>query len=83
MSVDATQFRKYRNLADPELGGAIIEVSDDFFAAAKRMLAAHEPEFHPDRFDENGKWMDGWESRRKRSKGHDYCLIRICPGVMI
>ena len=70
------------NLALPELGGAILGVSDEFFAPAKRMLSADDPVFIPDRFDEHGKWMDGWESRRKRTAGHDYCVIRICPGVI-
>lgn len=70
------------NLAMPELGAAIVSVSDDFFAPAKRMLSADEPVFIPDRFDEHGKWMDGWESRRKRTAGHDYCVFRICPGVI-
>ncbi len=73
---------KYINLAAPEQGGAICSVSDDFFAPAKRMLAADEPVFIPDRFDAHGKWMDGWESRRKRIAGHDYCMVRICPGVI-
>jgi len=70
------------NLALPELGASIFSVSDDFFAPAKRMLSAEEPEFIPDLYDAHGKWMDGWESRRKRSKGHDHCVIRICPGVV-
>jgi allantoicase len=70
------------NLADPELGGAVIQVSDEFFAPAKRMLFATEPEFFPELFDQHGKWMDGWESRRRRDDGHDYCVLRICPGVI-
>jgi allantoicase len=70
------------NLAAPDLGGAVIQVSDDFFAAAKRMLSVTEPQFHDDLYDENGKWMDGWESRRKRTPGHDFCVLRICPGVI-
>jgi allantoicase len=70
------------NLADPELGGAVIRVSDEFFAPAKRMLAASEPEFIPELFDAHGKWMDGWESRRRRDDGHDYCVVRICPGIV-
>ncbi|MFT5138983.1 MAG: allantoicase [Rhodothermales bacterium] len=72
----------YINLASPDLGGAVIQVSDDFFAAAKRMLAITEPQFYDDLYDENGKWMDGWESRRKRTAGHDFCILRICPGVI-
>ena len=70
------------NLALPEQGGAIYSVSDEFFAPAKRMLSADDPVFIPGRFDDHGKWMDGWESRRKRTAGHDYCVIRICPGVI-
>ena len=70
------------NLAAPENGGAICSVSDDFFAPAKRMLLPRAPVFIPDRFDAHGKWMDGWESRRKRTSGHDYCVLRICPGVI-
>ncbi|HEX8216440.1 MAG TPA: allantoicase, partial [Allosphingosinicella sp.] len=42
-----------------------------------------EPVFVPGRYDENGKWMDGWESRRKRIPGHDWCVIRLgAPGVV-
>jgi len=74
--------RHLPNLALPVLGAAIHSVSDEFFAPAKRMLAAEEPVFIPDCFDQHGKWMDGWESRRKRSAGFDYCVVRICPGVI-
>jgi allantoicase len=70
------------NLADPAIGGAICSVSDEFFAPAKRMLSVADPVFIEDLYDANGKWMDGWESRRKRSPGHDFCIIRICPGVI-
>jgi allantoicase len=70
------------NLAAPEHGGAICSVSDEFFAPAKRMLSTSPPVFIPDRYDQHGKWMDGWESRRKRSSGHDHCVVRICPGVV-
>lgn len=78
----AEQVKKNINLAAPEVGGAICSVSDEFFAPAKRMLDGKDPVFIPDLYDENGKWMDGWESRRKRVAGHDYCVIRICPGVV-
>jgi len=70
------------NLASPDEGAAILSVSDDFFAPAKRMLSTAEPVFIDGRFDAHGKWMDGWESRRKRVKGHDVCVIRIRAGVI-
>lgn len=72
----------YVNLAAPGRGGAICSVSDEFFAPAKRMLSESPPVFVPDQYDQHGKWMDGWESRRKRSSGHDYCVVRICPGMV-
>ena len=29
----------------------------------------------------SGKWMDGWETRRKRIPGHDFCIIKLgLPG---
>jgi len=75
-------FQHLANLASPAHGAAILSVSDEFFAAAKRMLSPTEPLFVPDLYDQNGKWMDGWESRRKRTPGHDHCTLRICPGVI-
>lgn len=71
------------NLASPRLGANIIEVSDDFFGAAKRMLNDAPPIFFPDRYDEHGKWMDGWESRRRRQGGHDHCIVQLgAKGVL-
>ena len=65
------------NLASPKLGAQVIETSDDFFGPAERMLNDAPPIFYPERFDENGKWMDGWESRRCRHGGHDHCIISL------
>ena len=47
------------NLASQRLGTMVLEVSDDFFAEAKRMLQDSEPVFLPDENDDHGKWMDG------------------------
>ena len=45
------------------------------------MLAPSPAVFIPGKYTEYGKWMDGWESRRKRGPGHDYCLVRLgIPG---
>ena len=31
----------------------------------------------------SGKWMDGWETRRKRIPGHDFCIIKLgLPGIV-
>jgi len=71
------------DLASPRLGGRTLHASDDFFADVSRLLNPAPAQFVPGRFDANGKWMDGWESRRKRSAGHDWCLVRLgCRGVI-
>lgn len=71
------------DLAQPRLGSKVVTTSDDFFAAAERLIDPAEPVFKPGLYDENGKWMDGWESRRKRGQGHDFCIIALgCPGAI-
>lgn len=65
------------NLASPRLGATVTDVSDEFFAPRERMLDDAPPVFYPDRYDEHGKWMDGWETRRRRSGGNDWCIIQL------
>jgi len=81
---DAPEFvRRHVNLADARLGATALAASDDFFAAKERMLNPDPAVFVPGKYDENGKWMDGWESRRKRGTGHDWCVVRLArPGVI-
>ena len=69
--------RRSVDLANPRLGAKAIATSDEFFAPLERMLNPAPAEFHPGRFDDNGKWMDGWESRRKRVAGHDWGIVRL------
>ncbi len=73
---------RYIDLAQPRLGAEIISATDDFFAPKERLIKPETPIFIPDKYDDHGKWMDGWESRRKREKGHDFCVIKLCPGVI-
>ena len=65
------------DLAQPRLGSKIIFKTDDFFASSKRIIDPLPPVFKEGLFDKNGKWMDGWESRRKRTSGHDYLIIKL------
>ncbi|MCR5879473.1 allantoicase [Phenylobacterium sp. J367] len=75
--------RRYVDLAQPRLGSEVVFATDDFFADKSRLISPEEPKFVPGLYDENGKWMDGWESRRKRIPGHDWCVIRLgVPGVV-
>ena len=71
----------YVNLASPKLGSKVISFSDDFFGKVSRMLSDKNPEFIQDKYDNHGKWMDGWESKRRRDGGHDWSIIKLgSPG---
>ena len=65
------------NLASPRLGAKAIFATDEFFAPKDRMLDDAPAVFIDDKYDDNGKWMDGWESRRRRNSGHDYCVVEL------
>ena len=82
LDADAPSFvHQYVNLADARLGAEALSASDDFFADKARMLNPEPAVFIPGKYDQNGKWMDGWESRRKRGPGHDWCIVRLArPG---
>ncbi len=78
---ESNPFRQWVRLEQPRLGTRVVFASDDFFADKARLIDPAEPVFIPDKYDDHGKWMDGWESRRKRTPGHDYCVIRLgIPG---
>jgi allantoicase len=71
------------NLASAGLGAVALSATDDFFAEVGRMLADQAPAFDPDKYDDHGKYMDGWESRRRRGPGHDHAVVRLAaPGVI-
>ncbi|MBD1174866.1 allantoicase [Pelagibacterales bacterium SAG-MED01] len=65
------------DLAQPRLGTKVIYKTDDFFASANRIISPSLPIFKEGVFDKHGKWMDGWESRRKRTPGHDYIILKL------
>src|SRR5690606_40444473 len=76
-AADFPEFaRRYVNLASADFGAKVLKCSDEFFASADRMLQSSEPVFVVGKFDHHGKWMDGWETRRKRGPGHDTAVIR-------
>jgi allantoicase len=83
MPVSANPFRAWVRLEQPRLGTRVTFASDEFFAAKERLIQPADPVFIEDKYDDHGKWMDGWESRRRRTPGHDFCIIRLgVPGVI-
>ncbi|MCF6226177.1 MAG: allantoicase [Xanthomonadales bacterium] len=65
------------NLAAERLGAKAVETTDDFFAAKENLVKPGRGIFIEDKYTDHGKWMDGWESRRKRTPGHDWCVIKL------
>ncbi len=71
------KFKGTVNLAEKKFGSKIIYKTDQFFGAADRILSLEKPVFKEGVYDKHGKWMDGWETRRKRGKGHDFLIIKL------
>jgi allantoicase len=71
------EFISLQNLAAGKLGAEILYCTDDFFAPVENLLKPGRGIFIEDKYTEFGKWMDGWESRRKRTEGHDFCIIKL------
>jgi allantoicase len=65
------------DLASARVGGRVLSASDDFFAPKANLLKPSAALFVPGKFTTRGKWMDGWESRRRRTPGHDWCVVRL------
>jgi allantoicase len=71
------------DLVSESNGGRTLLASDEFFAPKENLLKPGRGEFISDKYTDRGKWMDGWESRRKRTVGHDWCILRLGkPGVI-
>ena len=76
-------FIELVDLAAERLGGAVLVANDEFFAPKENLLKAAAPVFIEGKYTDLGKWMDGWESRRRRTPGFDWCIIRLgLPGTV-
>lgn len=76
-------FTGLPDLASSVMGAEALLSSDAFFAGHHNLVKPGEPEFDPAAYTERGKLMDGWEPRRRRHPGHDWAILRICPGDLV
>ncbi|KAJ3131281.1 hypothetical protein HK100_006553 [Physocladia obscura] len=67
----------FTNLVDLAANGNILFATDDFFQVAEHLILKEEPVWDEKKFTLYGKWMDGWETRRKRVEGHDWSIIKL------
>src|SRR5947208_9412053 len=76
-------FTELIDLASERLGGAVLYANDEFFAPKENLLKPFSPVFIEGKYTDLGKWMDGWETRRRRTPGFDWCVLRLgLPGVI-
>src|SRR6478672_10599342 len=80
-----TDFTQLIDLASEKLGGTVLYANDDFFAPKENLIKPAAPVWKEGLYTDDGKWMDGWESRRRRSprleEPFDFCVIRLgMPG---
>ena len=65
------------DLASERLGGAVVAANDEFFAPKEHLIRPTAPVWREGEYTDRGKWMDGWETRRRRGLGHDWCLVKL------
>ncbi len=70
-------FTDLMDVAAARLGGTVLLANDEFFAPKESLLKPEKPIWREGEYTDRGKWMDGWETRRRRVPGHDWCLIRL------
>ena len=71
------------DLASERLGAAVVAANDEFFASKENLIKPAPAIWIEGKYTERGKWMDGWETRRRREPGHDWCIVRLgVPGVI-
>jgi allantoicase len=76
-------FTQLADLAAERLGGRVLDANDAFFAPKENLLQESNPIFIEGKYTARGKWMDGWETRRRRTPGYDWCVIRLgLPGII-
>ena len=82
-NTNAPSLANMTDLASERLGGKALLCSDDFFAEKENLLKPGRGVFITDKYTDRGKWMDGWESRRKRGPGYDWCIIQLATAGII
>jgi allantoicase len=79
----APEFTQLTDVAAERLGGKVLYATDDFFAEKENLIKSGRGIFITDKYTDRGKWMDGWESRRKRVPGHDWAVIQLATSASI
>jgi allantoicase len=77
-----SDFLRLPDLASRAVGGAVVCANDEFFGAKENLVLPGPAEARTE-FGHRGKEYDGWETRRRRTPGHDWAIVRLgAPGVV-
>jgi len=69
------------DLASRSLGATVVAASDESFGDKEHLLGPAKVTFEPGHYGPRGEVVDGWETRRRRSPGHDWAIVRLgLPG---
>ncbi|MFI6497408.1 allantoicase [Nonomuraea typhae] len=78
-----TDFTRLPDLALRSYGGAVVAASDESFAEKEALVRPDRPGFQAETFGNKGQVYDGWETRRRRTPGYDWAIVRLgLPGVV-
>lgn len=83
MSDSQTELRRLPDVASRALGASVMFANDEFFGDVHRLIEAAPATHDPAAFGPRGKIYDGWETRRRRSPGEDFVIVRLAAGAIV
>ena len=76
-------FTELINLAAERLGARVLQANDEFFGPKESLIKSGRPIFIEGKYTDCGRWLDGWQTRRRRTPGHDWCIVHLgLPGIV-
>ncbi|MFI1912830.1 allantoicase [Nocardia sp. NPDC020380] len=72
-----SDFTSLPDLALRSNRGAVVAANDESFEERENLIQPWEPRFSPETFGPKGQEYDGWETRRRRSPGNDWAIVRL------
>ena len=76
-------FKELINLAAERLGARVLEANDEFFGPKENLVLDGKPFFIEGKYTACGRLLDGWQTRRRRTPGHDWCVVHLgLPGIV-
>jgi allantoicase len=81
--MSGSDYLSLPDLALRSYGGSVIAANDEFFAEKENLITPGPAAFNPATFGHKGQIYDGWETRRRRTDGHDWAIVRLgLPGMV-